>query len=56
MLTLGKFREMTRHSKGDAEIILNTGEEIVHVMQDGRILLSPTKPIGYCRKCGQQSH
>lgn len=50
-----KVKELKRFLskiKDDAEVIDHTGEPIVHVLCDGRFLLSSVKPIGFCKKCG----
>ena len=44
--------EMIKHSPDTAEITLFGVGGIVHVMQDGDILLSTEKPIGLCNSCG----
>ena len=53
MITKKELIEAIKHSPDDAIITVLGQGEIVHIMQDGNILLSAQKPIGLCLQCGE---
>jgi hypothetical protein len=54
MITVEKLIEILQGYPKGFEVIFNDNRGVVHIINcnDDKVLLSPTKPIGYCTKCG----
>ena len=53
MLTVKKLKEFLSCCRDDAVVKLSNNEEIHHVWTGDEVILSPTAPIGLCKRCGE---
>jgi len=51
-LTVGKLREMLKHSSANTIIKTEANEDFVHVLCGDDVILSTSKPIGICNRSG----
>lgn len=49
-----KFKELINEYQEDMNITMSDNRDIIHIVNIGdTLILSVTKPIGYCNKCGE---
>jgi len=55
MLDIGKLRELIAVYPSQMRVTTEQGEDIVHIVNqagEDRVILSTSKPIGHCSRCG----
>ena len=53
-LTIGRLKEFLNEYPDNLEVTTEQGQPIVHIVNMGRrLIISPTKPIGYCNRTGK---
>jgi len=52
-LTIGKLKEIIKDIPNDAIVTNDQNEDFIHLHVSDVLIISTTKPIGYCKRSGE---